>query len=352
MPDNLTADRRFRIHLEWTDLRTERAVPLEQLFQLSSLPLHLRDLVSQMCSRLLVEILLRDTSTAKLYHRSWQHRQRETVPLVNSIATSISSLLPRTSKCAELQLLLQQLQLSESLPSVITLSNLLNELDMTHYSPAGWPLSATRRTRPQRGQCIRADDPDMGFALAEGDDGLEWIDTEAPQIATSSPNDELDKTSSQVSFASDDEEDENRADAAWTELLRLSQVSLPSIAEACIRNVTKEGEPQAESKLVCNDAARPLVADREEEEHDENASSAFFEPEFDRGESEGDADEAEAAWAEIIHSSIEPAEEMLHPMLDEVVEGTGIGSRTDLFADEDAFRSQHGLARAVGIIIN
>ncbi|GAC94683.1 hypothetical protein PHSY_002256 [Pseudozyma hubeiensis SY62] len=217
-------NRRFRVHLEWKDLRTGRAVPLRELFVLTTLPLLLRDLVSQATSRLMFETLLRDTPTAKVYHRSWQHRQRDIVPLISSIATSMRSLITHASQSDQLDPVLQQLGLSQSLPSVIILVNFLTKLDMDYHPPSKTHLPAASRARSNRKPGGHTDVPAVVFAPDQDDDAFGWIDNLPAQQSTRSHQAEHDDNSSQVCFApDDDDQDQEDTHLCWSEILRFSQ---------------------------------------------------------------------------------------------------------------------------------
>ena len=249
VPDDLTNIRCLRVHLEWIDSRAQRVVPLQQLFQLPSLPLHLRDLLSQLSSRLLIQVLLRDASMAKLYHRSWQQRQQQTVPLINSIAASLRSLLSLSSKQAHLEPLLQQIRLSPTIPSAISLANVLTKLDLSHHSPCV-PLSSTvRRAARQCNQFGCTDMPALEFAPDLGDVELGWIVAEHEKFAAASSDDDKDDDEiSHISFAPEHDQDESSADSGWTEILQ------NSANDGC-HELTNEVHLQTPSDLNCIESA-------------------------------------------------------------------------------------------------
>lgn len=192
---------------------------------LTTLPLLLRDLVSQATSRLMFETLLRDSSTASVYHRSWQHRQRDIVPLIRSIATSMRSLVTHASQTNQLDPVLQKLGLSQSLPSVIVLGNFLTKLDMAYLPPSKTHLPAASRARSNRKPGGHADVPAIVFSPDQDDDAVGWIDNLPAQPSTSSHLAEQDDNSSQVCFAPDDDDDEDQEDThlCWSEILRFSE---------------------------------------------------------------------------------------------------------------------------------
>ncbi|KAJ9475767.1 hypothetical protein PHBOTO_005808 [Pseudozyma hubeiensis] len=191
---------------------------------LTTLPLLLRDLVSQATSRLMFETLLRDSSTASVYHRAWQHRQRDIVPLISSIATSMRSLITHASQSDQLDPVLQQLGLSQSLPSVIILGNFLTKLDMAYHPPSKTHLPAASRARSNRKPGDHADLPAIVFAPDQDDDAFGWIDNLPAQPSASPHQAEQDVNSSQVCFAQDDDDEEQEdTHLCWSEILRFAQ---------------------------------------------------------------------------------------------------------------------------------
>lgn len=137
------ANRRFRVVLEWIDSRPQRSCSLASLILRTSLPSQLRCLVRQMSSRLLIEALLKSSSSAQLFHRSWQQRQRQVQPIVDCIAASVRSLLTNASKDVQLAPLLKRLEPEKSLPSQSTIGALLHQIDAAAFRPSSG-LSAAR----------------------------------------------------------------------------------------------------------------------------------------------------------------------------------------------------------------
>ncbi|SJX65231.1 uncharacterized protein SRS1_16056 [Sporisorium reilianum f. sp. reilianum] len=256
IPEHPTVNRRVRVNLEWIDTRNPQAVPLEVLFHHVTLPLHLRDLVSQLIPRLLIETLLRDSATAKLYNRLWQHRQRDTVPLISSIASSMRSLLSRTSVPAKFDPILRQLQISQSLPSVITIANLLTELDLARHPPS-MPLStpADRAALPGH-QARRTTIAAVDFAPDQGDSDFDWIDDDGalPKLEHH-PEDEHEVLDSLITFAPDTDqgEDEMVTHAAWAEIFRFSQEDLPNSFESGLGSTAVKDEPGTDSSSLLID---------------------------------------------------------------------------------------------------
>ena len=178
MVDRQRLDRRIRVVLEWVDCRNDQRWPLTALICQTPLPLQIRDLVRQMSSRLLTEALLKSPSSAELFHRSWQHRQREVAPLIGCIATSIRSLLSNATESTELWSLLQRLGLEQSFPNVITIGNVLTRIDLAACPPATRPVIAPNSaalSRRKKDPAVNLEDIIMESEEDEDDD-ITWPD--------------------------------------------------------------------------------------------------------------------------------------------------------------------------------
>ncbi len=139
-----------RVHLEWIDSRKEGALPLSHLLQRAPLAAHLRDLIQRASSQLLVKVLLSCSSSAELYHRCWQQRQQVTGPIISSIAASLRNLISNASQGPPLDAVLCRLDLRPSLPSIITIQNLLAQLDLATFPPTVPGPSGSRPMRKVR----------------------------------------------------------------------------------------------------------------------------------------------------------------------------------------------------------
>ncbi|KAF6767059.1 hypothetical protein PSEUBRA_002238 [Kalmanozyma brasiliensis GHG001] len=179
IPDRGTVNRRWQVDLDWTDSRVERTRALADLLSSPTLPSQLRDLVSQMTSRLLLETLLADPEIAELYHRSWQQRQQDVSPLIDSIANSMRSLAANATKSVELDALLHQLEPTKEIPSVITVSNILTRMDIAAHPPTRERRSPARARRKRSDQSDPTEDAIVGLAPGASDSDYSWIDTEA-----------------------------------------------------------------------------------------------------------------------------------------------------------------------------
>ncbi|SNX86867.1 uncharacterized protein MEPE_05576 [Melanopsichium pennsylvanicum] len=173
------ATRYIRVDLEWIDLRHERQMPLTNLFQRGPLTGQLRNVVQHMTSRLLVEALLKPSSSAELFHRAWQHRQCEVGPLVDSIAASLCSLVSHSNTRPQLTPLLQRLDLQQNLPNIITIGNHLTQVDLAAYPAAAQSsVAAGRNVRYAHGELkpsIKPEELAESFESASEEGDLDMI---------------------------------------------------------------------------------------------------------------------------------------------------------------------------------
>lgn len=223
IPDSGIVNRRWQVDLDWTDSRVERTRALADLLSSRTLPSQLRELVSQMTSRLLVDTLLADHKIAELYHRSWQQRQEDVSPLIDSIANSMRSLTANATKNAELDALLHQLEPTKELPSVITISNILTRMDIAAYPPTRKRRSTARERRKHSAQSNPTDDAIVRLAPDASDSDYSWIDLEVkPSAAHIREGDRLDDEDP-APYAPEvgDDEDQDETDAAFAEMLSL-----------------------------------------------------------------------------------------------------------------------------------
>ncbi|CCF49445.1 hypothetical protein NDA11_003930 [Ustilago hordei] len=184
VPGNMTdmdqCFRCFRVELQWSHPIQADAKDIDALLRMRPLSPIMGNLVEQLTSRLLVEALLSSSSSAQLFHRSWQHRQRQVEPLLGSIAMSIRSLISNASEATQLQPLLQPIPLSQSSPSLITIANLLTQLDhAANPSKASPTTNAVQLSRQHILSPSSEHPPSPGSAWEVVESGMEWSSLKA-----------------------------------------------------------------------------------------------------------------------------------------------------------------------------
>lgn len=184
VPGNMTdmdqCFRCFRVELQWSHPIQADAKDIDALLRMRPLSPIMGNLVEQLTSRLLVEALLSSSSSAQLFHRSWQQRQRQVEPLLGSIAMSIRSLISNASEATQLQPLLQSIPLSQSSPSLITIANLLTQLDhAANPSKAPPTTNAVQLSRQHILAPSSEHPPSPGSAWEVVESGMEWSSLKA-----------------------------------------------------------------------------------------------------------------------------------------------------------------------------
>lgn len=209
--DKETCFRCFRVEINWSQRRQANVRDLDIQLREDPLTPLIGDLVQQLTSRLMVEALLSSPSSAELFHRSWQQRQREVEPLIGSIAMSMRSLISNASNSTQLQPLLQRLNLSPSLPSVIIIGNLLTQMDLAANLPDARPSTAAEQLSKQRLVASASQDiplPGSDFDDDEAESGFEWprfeVDVARQQIAVKKEAENL--PTGIIPFQDDDDE--------------------------------------------------------------------------------------------------------------------------------------------------
>lgn len=101
-------------------------------------------------------------------------------PFIGNIASSLRSLISNAAPSAHLDALLVRLDLTQSLPSIITIQNLLHQFDCAVYSPTERPSASSSQIR--RARIDGFDDEGLLHDTEDEEDNLPWPEGHAGKL--------------------------------------------------------------------------------------------------------------------------------------------------------------------------